>query len=109
MEIYKIKRNGCEVNVIFTGKQYIFHNSYFGILAVATRKGYKDEEMHTFILEYGNENTLGGSFGDSYCETMAKQFINKTESQYVKCKTYYEVVEVDVNKKYYIDILTKER
>ena len=38
MEIYKIKRNGCEVNVIFTGKQYIFHNSYFGILAVATRK-----------------------------------------------------------------------
>nr|DAU52265.1 MAG TPA: hypothetical protein [Caudoviricetes sp.] len=26
MEIYKIKRNGCEVNVIFTGKQYIFHN-----------------------------------------------------------------------------------
>ncbi len=32
MEIYKIKRNGCEVNVIFTGKQYIFHNSYFGIL-----------------------------------------------------------------------------
>lgn len=104
MEIYKIKRNGCEVNVIFTGKQYIFHNSYFGILAVATRKGYKDEEMHTFILEYGNE-----SFGDSYCETMAKQFINKTESQYVKCKTYYEVKEVDVNKKYYIDIQTNER
>lgn len=109
MEIYKIKRNECEVNVIFTGKQYIFHNSYFGILAVATRKGYKDEEMHTFILEYGNENTLGGSFCGSYCETMAKQFINNTESQYVKCKTYYEVVKVDVNRKYYIDILAKER
>ena len=41
---------------------------------------------------------------------MAKQFINKTESQYVKCKTYYEVVKVDVNIKYYIiDILTKKR
>ena len=35
MEIYKITRNNCEVNVIFTGAQYIFHNSYFGLLAVA--------------------------------------------------------------------------
>ena len=42
MEIYKIKRKGYEVNVIFTGKQYIFHNSYFGILAVATRNGYTE-------------------------------------------------------------------
>lgn len=109
MEIYKIERQGCEVNVLFTGKQYIFQHSYYGILAVATRKGYKDEDMNTFTLEYGNDNTIGGSFCGSYCETMAKQFINKTESQYVKCKTYYEVVEVDVNRKYYIDILAKER
>lgn len=109
MEIYKIKRNECEVNVIFTGKQYIFHNSYFGILAVATRKGYEDEDMNTFTLEYGNDNTTGGSFGDDYCATMAKRVINKLESIYSEREIHYDIVQVDVNKKYFIDIQTRER
>lgn len=47
MEIYKIERQGCEVNVLFTGKQYIFHNLKYGIIAVATRKGFEDERMKT--------------------------------------------------------------
>lgn len=44
MEITSIKRNGSVVNVIFTGEQYIFHNAYYGILAVAQRKGFKKEK-----------------------------------------------------------------
>lgn len=109
MELYKISRNGCEVNVIFTGKQYIFQNQFYGILAIATRKGYKEDEQNTFLLEYGSDTTLGGSFGGDYCATMAKQFIRKNENCYIKQDTKIEIVKVDVNRKYYIDILTKER
>lgn len=109
MELYKITRNGCEVNVIFTGKQYIFQNGFYGILAIATRKGYKEDEQNTFTLEYGSDTTLGGRFGGGYCATMAKQFITKNENRYVKQNTKFEVVKVDVNRKYYIDIQTKER
>lgn len=109
MEIYKIERNGCEVNVIFTGKQYIFQNSYLGILAVATRKGYEDEEMNTFTLEYGNDNIIEGPFGGNYCATMAKRVINGIESLYSKREIHYDIVQVDVNKKYFINIQTRER
>lgn len=109
MEIYKIERQGREVNVLFTGKQYIFQNSYYGILAVATRKGYKDEDMNTFTLEYGNDNTTGGSFDGDYCATMAKRVINKLESLYSKREIHYDIVQVDVNKKYFIDIQARER
>lgn len=109
MEIYKIKRGGCEVNVIFTGEQYIFHNSFYGILAVATRKGYEENAIDTFILEYGNENTLGGSLGGSVCETMAKRFVKECESRYVKRDTKFSVIKVDVNTKYYILVQAKER
>lgn len=109
MEIYKIMRNRCEVNVIFTGKQYIFHEFFYGILAVATRKGMTGEERDTFILECGNENAACGSFPVKYCEEMAKRFINKVDCQYVKSNIKYEVINVDVDKKYYIDIMAKER
>lgn len=109
MEIYKIKRSGCEINVLFTGEQYIFQNSFFGLLAVATRKGYSENDIDTFTLEYGNENTLGGSLGGSVCETMAKRFIKQCESRYVERDTKFSIVKVDINKKYYIDIKAKER
>lgn len=97
------------MNVLFTGKQYLFQNSYYGILAVATRKGYEKEDMNTFTLEYGNDNTIGGSFGDDYCATMAKRVINKIESIYSEREIHYDIVQVDVNKKYFIEIRTKER
>ncbi len=109
MEIYKIMRNRCEVNVIYTGKQYIFLEYFNGILAVATRKGTEGEEQDTFILECGNENAECGSFSVKYCEEMAKQFINKVDCQYIKRSIKYEVINVDVDKKYYIDIMAKER
>lgn len=109
MEIYKIKRNNCEVNVIFTGEQYIFHNSFYGLLAVANRKGYSDDERNRFIVRYGNENTIGGSFAGDYCLSMAKQFIKKNESKYVKVETTFEVVKEDINSLYYIDCKVSSR
>lgn len=39
MIVSKITVTGHEVNVIFTGMQYIFHNAYFGLLAVQLVKG----------------------------------------------------------------------
>lgn len=103
MEIYKITRNSCEVNVIFTGAQYIFHNGYYGLLAVADRKGYSDDERNHFIVRYGDSNTLGGSFGGDYCLSMAKAFIKKNESKYIEVQTTFEAVKEEINRLYYID------
>lgn len=109
MEIYKIKRNNCEVNVIFTGAQYIFHNSFYGLLAVADRKGYSDDVRNHFIVRYGNENTIGGSFAGDYCLSMAKSFIKRNESLYVNVKTTFEEVKEDINHIYYIDCKASPR
>ena len=103
MEIYKITRNNCEVSVIFTGAQYIFHNNYYGLLAVAERKDYEDDERNHFIVRYGNEHTLGVSFAGDYCLSMAKSFIKKNENKYVKVETTFEAVKEDINSLYYID------
>ena len=103
MEIYKITRNNREVNVIFTGAQYIFHNSYFGLLAVAERKGRTGDERDHFIVRYGNEHTIGGSFDGYYCLSMAKQFIKKNENKYIKVETTFEAVKEEINSLYYID------
>lgn len=108
MEITKIKRNGCEVNVIFTGEQYIFHNAYYGILAVGQRKGYKKEDTNHFTIYYGNHQTLGGSFGGKYCLTMAKSFIKKNESRYVQVDTTFDEVQEDLDA-WWMDFKAKRR
>lgn len=97
MEITKIKRNGCEVSVLFTGMQYIFHSSFYGILAVAERKGYKKEDGNYFTIRYGNCHTIGGSFGGEACLVMAKQFVKKTENRYIKQDIVFEAVKEDLN------------
>ncbi len=109
MEITKITRNSCEVNVIFTGAQYIFHNAFYGILAVAERKEFDIDKAHTgFTLYYGNNNTLGGRFGGKYCLSMAKSFINKSENRYVKTDVTYEEVNEDLDG-WYLDFSAKRR
>lgn len=108
MEISKIKRNGCEVNVIFTGAQYIFHNAFYGILAVGQRYGYKPEDTNHFTVYYGNHQTLGGSFGGKYCLTMAKSFIKKNESRYVQANTTFDEVLEDLDA-WWMDFKAKRR
>lgn len=109
MEITKIKRNNCEVNVIFTGKQYIFHNQFYGLLAVADRKGYDEDDARTFVVRYGNHQTIGGSFGGRYCLSMAKQFIKQSENRYVKTDVQFEAVQEDLDVEYFIECKTVRR
>ena len=109
MEIFKITRNNCEVNVIFTGAQYIFWNGFFGLLAVADRKGYWDGACNHFIVRYGNKNALGSSFGGDYCLSMAKSFIRKNESKHIKVNTTFEAVKEEIDDLYYIDCKTSRR
>ena len=109
MEITKIKRNESEVNVIFTGKQYIFHNAFYGILAVGERKGYStDEETNHFTIYFGNHQTVGGRFGGNYCLNMAKSFIKKNESKYVQVSTTFDEVKEDLNT-WWMDFSAKRR
>ena len=109
MLVETLKWRGSKVLAIFTGKQYIFTNEYDGILAVATRKGFWKDEEKSFTLEYGNKHTLGGSLVDSVICSLAKSFIKKLENKYIERDITFDVVNVDVNDKYYIECGTKER
>ena len=109
MLVETLKWRNSKVLAIFTGKQYIFTNEYYGILAVATRKGFGKDEAKSFTLEYGNKYTLGGSLGCSVVCSLAKRFITKFENKYVARDITFDMVNVDVNDKYYIECGTKER
>ena len=99
-----------EVQVIYTGAQYIFKNNFYGIIAVATRNGYaSDEDMHRFTIQVGNHQCLGSChYSDYAVVAMVKRFINKEESKYVKVTTTYDVVNIDLDK-FYIDVQVKIR
>ena len=94
-----------EVQVICTGEQYIFKNNFFGIIAVATRGGYaSDEDMHRFTIQVGNHQCLGSChYSDYSVVAMVKRFINKEESKYIKVKTTYDVLKIDLDR-CYIDV-----
>ena len=109
MLVETLKWRNSKVLAIFTGKQYIFTNEFYGILAVATRKGFGKDEQNSFTLEYGNKHTLGCSLVDSVICSLAKSFIKKFENKYVSRDITFDVVNVDVNDKYYIECGTKER
>ena len=92
MEITKIKIAGCEVNMIFTGGQYIFSNDWYGVIGVATRKGFYaySEDKHTFDIKAGTENTVGGSVNRSSIVTAMKRHITKSENKYKEHTTFFE-------------------
>ena len=52
MLVETLKWRNSKVLAIFTGKQYIFTNEFYGILAVANRKGFGKDEESSFTLEY---------------------------------------------------------
>lgn len=92
MEIKKIKIAGCESDVIFTGEKYIFYNDWYGIIGVATRKGFYaySEDKHTFDIKAGTENTVGGSVNRSSIVTAMKRYITKSENKYKVHTTFFE-------------------
>ena len=108
MEVSKIKIAGCEVNVIFAGKQYIFHNPYYGILAVAERVDSRTEEtggqVARFVLCVENYRTRGCSLNINTIIPAAKRYITKNENKYIHTVVEYDVRDAgDINALYYID------
>lgn len=90
MEITKIKIAGCEADMIFTGGQYIFWSDWFGVIGLATRKGYDEPDNHTFVIKAGTENTVGGSVNRSSIITAMKRYISKSENKYIVRNTLFE-------------------
>ena len=98
MEINVIKKGG--VQVIFTGKEYIFKNNYYGILAVATRKGYAPDDMQHFTIQVGNEYSSGSShYNDTAVLAMVKRYVNKQEGK----TTTYDILHTNLDS-CYIDV-----
>ena len=94
MDFSKIKINGCEINVIFSGAQYIFQNSFFGIVCAANRLS---DEKPVFELIAGNSYCLGSHLTDSVLFAAAKRFINKSENKYISQKVEYKEMHEDLN------------
>lgn len=90
MEIKKIKIAGCESDMIFTGAKYIFYNDWYGVIGVATRKGYDEESKHTFVIKAGTKNTVGGRVNRSSIITAMKKHISKSENKYIVHTTLFE-------------------
>ena len=90
MEITKIKIAGCEADMIFTGGQYIFWSDYYGVIGLATRKGYDEPDNHSFVIKAGTENTVGGSVNRSSIITAMKRYISKSENKYIVRKIFFE-------------------
>lgn len=103
MEIYKTRIAGSEVNVIFTGKNYFFHSSYYGYLAIAERTEESYERIGTedntqeFILRAGNEHTIGGSMSDDVVKRAAEKFIRKNENRYIPVTCKFDERHADLN------------
>ena len=90
MEITKIKIAGCEADMIFTGGKYIFWSDWFGVVGLATRKGYDEPDNHTFVIKAGTENTVGGSVNRSSIVTAMKRHITKSANKYKVHDTIFE-------------------
>lgn len=90
MEITKIKIAGCESDMIFTGAKYIFWNDWYGVIGLATRKGYDEESKHTFVIKAGTEDTVGGRVNRSSIITAMKRYITKSENKYIVHNTIFE-------------------
>ena len=114
MIVSRIKISGCEVNVIFTGAQYIFQNSYFGLLAVAERVYSRTEEtgvqVARFVLGVENYRTRGGSLNINDIIPAVKRYITKNENKYISTVVEYDVRDAgDINANYYIDCAVRSR
>ena len=94
--------------------QYIFQNSYFGILAVAERVDSREEEtgcqVVRFVLGVENYRTRGGSLNINTMIPAAKRYITRNENKYIATVVEYDVRDAgDINALYYIDCAVRSR
>lgn len=80
--INTISRLGIEMQVIFTGAQYIFINSFYGVLAIANRTKW-DSEAASFDIATENYYTAGGRLGGGVMDEIAAAYIRKAEQRYI--------------------------
>lgn len=85
------------MHCLFTGFQYVFHNNFWGVLAVADRD---ETNEKAFTVRYGNENVVGSSLGGDVCALLAERFINKNESRYISREISFERKSEDLRKWY---------
>ena len=98
MEVNAIKEG--EVQVIYTGKEYIFRNDWYGILAVATRKGYAPDDMHHFTIQVGNKYSSDSShYNNTAVLAMVKRYVNQQEGT----TTTYDILHTKLDR-CYIDV-----
>ena len=114
MIVSKITVAGREVSVIFTGSQYIFHNAYFGLLAVAERVDGCTEETGSqvarSVLGVENYRTRGCSLNIKTIIPAAKRYITKNENKYISTIVEYDVRDAgDINGNYWIDCAVRSR
>ena len=114
MIVSKITVAGNEVSVIFTGMQYIFHDAYFGILAVAERVDSREEEtggqVARFVLGVENYRTRDCLLNINTIIPAIKRHITKNENKYISTVVEYDVRDAgDINALYYIDVAVRSR
>ena len=105
MEFKKIKIAGREADMIFLGAKYIFYNDWYGVVGLATRKGFDaySKDRHTFVIKAGTENTVGDSINRNSIITDMKRHISKSENKYKVHTTFFEDSEelcncqIDIN------------
>lgn len=110
MEFYNVKSNCYEFNVVFTGRQYVFFNSWCGIAAIAERTTPSDKigsGEESFTIKYGNNALVGGSMGYQGIVPVVKRLVNKCENKYVPMKVEYTLEECELDK-YYATIEIKQ-
>lgn len=101
METGSIKIYGESIFVIFTGKQYIFHSNYWGIVGIATRVSDLTEFYDKkFSLVAGTKNTSRSK----YIYGM-KRYIRKIEQKYGARNVDFEDTNGYCN--HYLDIECK--
>ena len=87
--INTISRRGIEMQVIFTGAQYIFINRYCGVLAVANRTSKWDDDFKAFDIATENYHTVGGRLDRAGMEAIAAAYISKAEQEFVPCEVTF--------------------
>lgn len=88
MEITRIHIGGSEVNVIFTGEQYIFHNTFFGVIAVANRDYNPNPEYKNFSVDIDNYRTIGSKCNFHTIAKAVIRYITREENRNVETITY---------------------
>lgn len=99
MEFGKTSICGSQVDVIFTGGKYLFHNDFYGWLAIAERTEESKQNIRDdqeFVLFVGNHYTVGGRMTNNAILKGVRKYIRKNESKFVERICKFREVEADL-------------